>query len=77
MTALVARGRGTEVAAIPEFEKAIALAPSEATFHLSLAASLEKAGRTSDAKREYQQYLDMAPSATDADQVRTHLQGLK
>jgi len=68
--------KGDEVAAIPEFEKAIQLAPSEPTFHLSLGASLEKAGRRSDARREYQQYLDMAPNAADADAVRTHLQGL-
>src|SRR5665213_3342164 len=74
--AITLHRKGDEVAAIPEFEKAIALAPAEASFHLALGASLEKAGRLSDAKREYQQYLDMAPSATDAGQVRAHLQGL-
>ena len=31
---------------------------------------------TADARREYQQYLELAPSAPDADAVRTHLQSL-
>ena len=74
--AMTLHHKGDEVAAIPEFEKAIALAPGEASFHLSLAASLEKAGRVPDAKREYQQYLEMAPNSVDAEMVKAHLQGL-
>ena len=35
-------------------------------------ASSEKAGRA-DARREYQQYLELAPSAPDADTVKSHL----
>ena len=52
------------------------LAPAESTFHLSLAASFEKLGRKGDAKREYEQYLEMAPGGADADAVRSHLKGL-
>jgi Flp pilus assembly protein TadD len=58
------------------FEKAIELAPGDADCHLSMALSLEQVGRTADARREYKQYLDLAPSASDVDTVKAHLQSL-
>ena len=68
--------KGDEQAAIPAFEKAIVLAPGEPTFHLSLGLSLEKTGRIADAQREYLQYLQMAPSASDAVALNEHLKAL-
>ena len=62
-------------AAIPEFEKAIGLAPGEPTFICRSPRALEKVGAPADARREYEQYLEMAPTAADADTVRAHLQG--
>jgi Flp pilus assembly protein TadD len=41
-----------------------------------MAHSLEQVGRTADARREYQQYLELAPAAADADTVKAHLQSL-
>jgi Flp pilus assembly protein TadD len=57
-------------------QKGIETAPGVAAFHLALGVCLEKVGRLSDAGREYQTYLDMAPAAPDADKVRSHLQTL-
>jgi Flp pilus assembly protein TadD len=58
------------------FEKAIQLAPAEPTCHRSMALSLEQAGRKTDARREYQLYLDLSPSAQDADSVKSRLRSL-
>ena len=74
--AMALHKRGEEQAAIPAFEKAIVLAPGEPTFHLSLGISLEKIGRIADAQREYQQYLQMAPSAADGEALKEHLKAL-
>jgi tetratricopeptide (TPR) repeat protein len=74
--AMVLHRKGDEVGAIPELQKGIETAPGVAAFHLALGVCLEKVGRLSDAGREYQTYLDMAPAAPDADKVRSHLQTL-
>ena len=41
-----------------------------------MALSLEQIGRPADARREYQLYLELSPSAPDADTVKSHLQSL-
>jgi len=40
-------------------------------------ASLEKAGETKQAIREYQRYLNEQPDAQDADRVRKHIEHLQ
>lgn len=74
--ALALHKKGDEQAAIPELEKAIVLAPGEPSFHLSLGISLETIGRIADAQREYQLYLQMAPSAADGEALKAHLKAL-
>ena len=74
--ALAMHKKGDDEAAIPEFRKAIAMAPREPSFHLSLGISLEKTGKPADAQREYQQYLDMAPWAPEAEKLKAHLKAL-
>ncbi len=65
-----------EHSAITEFQKAIALAPGEPSFHLSLGRSLEQVGRVADAVKEYRVFLEMAPTAPDAAQLKTHVNSL-
>ena len=62
--------------AIPEFEKAIALAPGEPSFHLALGDSLAKVGRLTDAQRAFRQYLELEPEAPDAAKVKAHIDTL-
>jgi Flp pilus assembly protein TadD len=61
---------------VPEFERAIALAPGEASFHLSLGISLEQIGRVADAGREYRTYLQMDPGAPEAGPLKAHLEAM-
>jgi len=68
--------KGDDEAAVGEFKRAIELAPSEPSFHLSLAISLEKTGKVADAQREYAQYLEMDPSAPEAQKLKAHMQAL-
>ena len=68
--------KGDEQAAIPEFQKAIELAPGEASFHVSLGISLEAAGRVDEAVAEFKRYLEMEPSADDAAQLKEHVDAL-
>jgi len=44
--------------------------PSLAQAHRGLGISYASQGRSADAVREYRTYLQMAPNAPDADQVR-------
>jgi len=68
--------KGDHQAAIAELQRAADLSPDEASFHLSLARSLEEVGRPADAAREYEIYLEKAPSAPDAESLRAHLKTL-
>ena len=69
--------RGADPAsAIPEFEKAIRLAPAEASFHLALGNSLQAAGRLPEARKAFETYLQMEPSAPDAAKVKAHIETL-
>ena len=67
---------GDAQAAIPEFEKAIRLAPAEASFHLALGNSLQAAGRLPEARKAFETYLEMEPSAPDAAKVKAHIEVL-
>jgi Flp pilus assembly protein TadD len=71
--AMALHRKGDELGAIPELQKGIEMAPSVASFHLALGVTLEKVGRLDEAGRAYRTYLEMAPSAPDADRVRAHL----
>jgi len=73
---LALQKKGDHQAAIAELQRAADLSPDEASFHLSLARSLEEVGRVGDAAREYEVYLEKAPSAPDAESLRAHLKTL-
>ena len=74
--AMALQKKGDDREAIPEFEKAIALAPGEPSFHLALGNSLAKAGRLTDAQRAFRQYLELEPEAPDAAKVKAHIDTL-
>lgn len=74
--AMALHRKGDEPGAIAELQKGIEEAPSVPTFQLALGVSLEKVGRLDEAGRAYQAYLDMAPTAPDADRVRSHLRSM-
>jgi Flp pilus assembly protein TadD len=74
--AMALHRKDDELGAISELQKGIEMAPSVSSFHLALGVSLEKIGRLDEAGRAYQRYLDLAPSAPDADRVRTHLRSV-
>ena len=57
-------------------EKAIELAPGDPAPHLSLAVSLEAAGRADDAAAQYRTYLQMVPDARDASAVKARIEVL-
>jgi len=68
--------KGDAASAIPELQKGIETAPGVAAFHLALGACYEKLARMNEAVHEFQAYLAMAPSAPDADRVRSHVQSM-
>jgi Flp pilus assembly protein TadD len=74
--ALAVQRSGDAQVAIPEFEKAIRLAPAEASFHLALGNSLQSARRLPEARKAFETYLEMAPSAPDAAKVKAHIEVL-
>ena len=55
--------------AIDEFERAIALAPGEADFHLSHAHALELAARPREAAAAYRRFLELDGSSPSAERV--------
>jgi tetratricopeptide (TPR) repeat protein len=59
--------------AIAEFDRAIALAPGEADFHLSKAYALETAKRPRDAAAAYRQYLELEESAPQAEKIKARI----
>ena len=61
--------QGDEVAAIVEYDRAIALAPNEPTFHFALGISYERLARRAEAAAAYGRYLDLVPQAPNATQV--------
>jgi tetratricopeptide (TPR) repeat protein len=62
--------------AIVEFEKAVGLAPWLAIGYYNLGMVQEKVGRLSDAIQSFKLYLIAAPSAANAQEVRTRMYGL-
>jgi Flp pilus assembly protein TadD len=74
--AMALRKQGNNEAAVPELRKAIALAPSEATFHLALGNTLQSLGKLAEARQAFETYLEMEPSAPDADKVKAHIEAL-
>jgi Flp pilus assembly protein TadD len=56
-----------------EYEEAIRLRPDNANAHYNLALTLEALGQIVRARQEFESYLQLAPNAPDAEQVRKHL----
>ena len=59
--------------AIPLFEKVLAIDAKHARAVRSLAASLDETGKKSEATNQWKRYLELAPKANDAEQVRRRL----
>ena len=68
---------GNISAALTAYEKAIELAPGQSDFQLSYGLALEAAKRPQDAAAVYRRYLELEPSAPQAEKVRAHLAALK
>ena len=68
--------QGDEEAAVAEYRRAIELAPLEPSFSLALGISYERLKRPFDAADAYRHYLEMAPSAPDADRVKAKIAAL-
>ncbi len=62
--------------AIREYEEALRVSPDQPTAHYNLAVALEAKGQLARAIEEYKLYLQLAPNASDAEQVRAHLRKL-
>ena len=71
--ALALHRSGDDEGAVGEFEKAIALAPGDGTFHRALGISLERLNRKSEAAAAYADYLKLSPDASDAEKVRERI----
>ncbi len=61
-------------AAIAAYLKAIALAPDEPSFYLSLAQSYEALARPADVEAAYARYLGMEPESAQAEMIRARLE---
>lgn len=73
----IAKGPEDYIRALAEFEKAVRLAPWLADGYYNLGMVQEKVGRFSDAIHSFKLYLLVAPSATNAREVRTRMYGLE
>ena len=71
--ALTLHKKGDDQSAVEEYKKAIAMSPSDASFHFALALSYERLQRTSDAVAAYEEYLRLAPAAGDAEKIRARI----
>ncbi len=59
------------------FRKALALDPQNATAHRGLGFLFERENAPADAIAQFEKYLELAPNAKDARQIRVHLETLK
>ena len=65
--------KGDDVAAVGEYQKAIALQPEDASFRKALGISYEQLKQAPQAAAAYEEYLRLSPSAADADKVRARI----
>ena len=63
--------------AIGQFERAIALAPGQADFHLSHGFALETAARPRDAAAAYRRYLELEESGPQAEKIKARIAQLE
>jgi Flp pilus assembly protein TadD len=81
--ALLAEPRGTErwqanVARSEEtYRKALAMDPNNATSHRGLGFLYERKDQRTSAVEEFKKYLELAPGAKDARQIRLHIESLE
>ena len=70
-------GRGRWAWAIAECRRAVTLEPQSLDYRLTLARTLERAGRSADASAAYEQYLALAPDGPEARDARMHARLLR
>jgi beta-barrel assembly-enhancing protease len=81
--ALLADARGTDkweanvVLSEAAFHKALEMDPANATAHRGLGFLFERKERRAEAVGEFKKYLELAPAAKDARQVRMHVESLE
>ena len=63
--------------ALRECEETVRLRPDDPAAHHALAVALETTGNSERARQEYHRYLELAPNAPDASQVRARLSRLR
>lgn len=71
--ALTLHKQGNEAGAVEEYKKAVTLNPEDASFRMALAISYEALQQKQDAAAAYTEYLRLAPTASDAEKVRTRI----
>ena len=69
--------RGANARALPHLERALQLDPDYLRARFAYALALERTGRTEDAARAWQDYLDRDATSALADQAREHLRALR
>jgi tetratricopeptide (TPR) repeat protein len=62
--------------ALREYEEAIRLRPEYPNAHYNLAVTLDEADQYDRARQEYERYLQLAPTAPDAEDVRKRVKEL-
>jgi tetratricopeptide (TPR) repeat protein len=63
--------------AITSFKQAVVLAPGQPDFHLALANAQETAERPRDAAGSYRAFLELEPTAADADRIKARIAQLE
>ena len=59
------------------FAQALELNPNAAAIEKSLGGTMEKLGRNADAAAHFQRYLELAPDAPDAKEMKKHIASLE
>ncbi len=71
------RSKNDSNGAIMEYDEAIRLQPDSPTLHYNLAVTFEGMGEEDRARREYETYLKLDPTAADSEATRKHLSDLE
>ena len=70
------QAKGDVPAALQAYAKAAELAPGQADFHLWYGQALDQSGKRQEAAAEYRTFLELDPSASQAEKVKARLSEL-